>query len=176
MIFDIIFALFIIYGFYKGFSKGLINSFMAIFTYLLGFSIALKCSIPIMEKMTVHFGVSSKLAPIFSFIVAFSLVVLFCQVIIFFIERFLKVTKLSFLNKQLGALAWCVLVVSLFSVITWIMDGAHLISENTKEKSIIYPVITKIAPNVVNTFKTIAPFLKESFDKLEIFFNEKIIL
>ena len=94
MIFDVIFALFILYGFYKGFSKGLINSFMAIFTYLLGFSIALKCSFPLLQKITQHFNINPKLAPIFSFILAFSLVVLVCQLILFFVEKALKATNL----------------------------------------------------------------------------------
>lgn len=71
MFFDILFALFLLYGFYKGFNKGLINSFMAIFTYLLGFSLALKCSFPILQKITLHFNINPKIAPLLSFILAF---------------------------------------------------------------------------------------------------------
>ena len=176
MIFDVIFALFILYGFYKGFSKGLINSFMAIFTYLLGFSIALKCSFPLLQKITQHFNINPKLAPIFSFILAFSLVVLVCQFILFFVEKALKATNLNFLNKQLGALVWTILIVLIFSVIVWIIDGSQLWTEATKKNSIVYPFLSKIAPTTILFLKNTLPYLKEVFEKLENFFDEKIII
>ena len=176
MFFDILFALFLIYGFYKGFSKGLINSFMAIFTYLLGFSLALKCSFPILQKITLHFNINPKIAPLLSFILAFSLVVLVCQVILFFVEKALNATKLNFLNKQLGALVWTILVVLVFSVIVWIMDGSNLWSESAKKGSVVYPFLSKIAPTAIELLKNTIPFLKESFEKLDNFFDDKIII
>lgn len=156
---DIVICIPLVWGFYKGFTKGLVVELATVVALGLGIWAALKFSELLSSFAKDHFGWNSKYLPV----IAFCVILLGVLVLVYFIARMLtravKAASLGWLNKLAGATFGVMKFALLLSILFFVADAVEksypFISLEAKNGSLLYGPVSKIAPVLV-------PGLKES--------------
>jgi len=99
LIFDFIVATILIYGFYRGYSKGFVKSLASFFSVFIGVIIALNFSYVAAEFLNNSFSIDPKYLPLFSFVLVFIVVLIIINIISNFIDKVIKALSLGVVNK-----------------------------------------------------------------------------
>jgi len=156
---DIILIIPLLWGLYKGFSKGLIIEAAT----LIAFGLAVWGAIKFHDFLTVWVQNSlhwtSKYLPLLSFAIIFIGVLLIVFGIAKLIEKLVKAVSLGFINKLGGAIFGMLRYGLLLSMIIFFLEAINknvpFIPQEIKNKSLLYTYVQKIAPLVI-------PGLRES--------------
>ena len=150
---DIVIIIPLLWGLYKGFSKGLIIEAAT----LIAFGLAVWGGINFHDFLSVwmrdSLGWTSKYLPVISFAVIFIGILVLVFFIAKLIERFVKAVSLGFLNKLGGAVFGMLKFGLLMSMIIFFLEAINktvsLIPDETKKSSLLYEPIGKIAPMII---------------------------
>ena len=162
---DVGFLIFLSYGFYLGYSKGILKTVFAIISILVAVLLSMKLS-PIFIDIVERF---LKLGPQISLILGFVL----CFIAILFIvrligksaEKLLKAVKLNFINKIVGGVLMAILFVISYSAILWFLNESNLLSEEQKEQSITYEQLEPIPAQARGTIAKLKPAFQSFWEK-----------
>ena len=150
---DILLCIPLIWGLYKGFAKGLIVEAATIVAFGLGIWGGIHFSDFLAKKMTEWFDWHSKYLPIFSFAITFLGIIILIYFIAKLIQRFAEGLAMGAINKIGGAIFGALKFALLMSVVIFIIDAMQksypMISFKTKEESLLYKPIGKIAPTLI---------------------------
>ncbi|MFH1005140.1 MAG: CvpA family protein [Bacteroidota bacterium] len=156
---DIILCVPLLWGFYKGFSKGLVIEVASIIALGLAVWGGIKFSDFFIGFMSNSLGWNSKYLPVISFAVIFLGILILVYAIAKLIEHFVKAVSLGFVNKLLGGifgmLKFGLILSIIIFVLTAVEKNIQLITPETKQKSLLYEPVGKIAPMII-------PALRES--------------
>jgi membrane protein required for colicin V production len=159
---DVALALPLLYGVYRGFTKGLIISVASLAALVLGVFAAVYFSSFFGGYINKWFHPDPKHLKVLSFAVTFILVVIVVRLIGWGLDKMIKAVALGFANRLLGVLfsvlKWAFILSVLISIMDSTLTTKNLINEQSKQESILYRPISKIAPFVF-------PFLK--FERLK---------
>ena len=150
---DIILIIPLLWGLYKGFSKGLIIEAASLIA--LGLSVwgAIKFHDFLSTWMQNSLHWSSKYLPLLSFALIFIGVLLLVFGIAKLIEKIVKAVSLGFLNKLGGAIFGILKFGLILSMLIFFVEAVNksvaFIPSETKNKSLLYPWVQKIAPVVI---------------------------
>jgi membrane protein required for colicin V production len=139
---DLIIAIPLIWGAYKGWQRGIIFEIAMLIGLILGLYIAFKFS-GVFESLVGNMVEDSgKMLPYLTFFLVFIAVVLLMMLIAKLLEGVLKVAKLSPVNQVLGAISgllkFALILSVLFSVLRPIDARIGLMSAKTKSGSFLY--------------------------------------
>ncbi len=138
---DILSILFIVYGFIRGFSKGLVMSVISLVAYILGVMLTIRFS----HQVTNLLGWQEKAwAPIAVFLLLFIAIFIVFKIVGKLIEGLLQAIALSFVNKLLGGIIGATIALIIMSGIVWLLEFGHLINETTIAKSKVYKIERKV--------------------------------
>lgn len=145
---DLIILLPLIYGAYKGYKRGFIMSLFMLLAVIVGLYAAFHFTDVIVSYRQEHFEWKSKYISPITFLSLFLVV----GAGIYFggkvLESVIKLAKLSVLNSLAGALLgllqWTYFVGSLLLMLISFDQKEKIISKETKQHSIILPVITTV--------------------------------
>lgn len=147
--FDIIICIPLIWGVYKGFTKGLIIEVAGLAAFFIGIWVATKFS----GSLQGIFSFAGEYRHIVSFSVLFLLSIILIFLVAKLINKLVKNASLSPLNKILGAtfggLKYALILSVLFFVIDAIENSYPILSIKTKEDSLLYKPIGLIAPAII---------------------------
>jgi len=150
---DIILIIPLLWGLYKGFSKGLIIEAATLIAFGLAVWGAIKFHDFLSGWMKDSLGWTSKYLPLISFAVIFIGVILAVIGIAKLLERFVKAASLGFVNKFGGAVFGMLKFGLLISMLIFFLEAINktisFIPEETKKNSLLYEHIQKIAPLVI---------------------------
>lgn len=136
---DLVFAAVAAYGFYWGYSRGIIRTVVSIAAIFIGFVLAVRFAPQTTEVIAKLFKTPAEGAlPLIGFVVTFVLVLLLLRLVANAIEKMLTAIKLNVLNKVAGGLATAILATLVFSILLIFVNSANLISDNAKATSITY--------------------------------------
>ncbi len=156
---DIILIVPLLWGLYKGFSKGLIIEAASIIALGLAIWGGIKFTDFLTGYIQTHFSWNTKYLPVVSFALIFLGVLFGVYAIAKLIERLVKAVSLGFVNKLAGGIFGIVkfgLILSVFIfVLNAIEKNIRLIPSETKQRSLLYEPVGKIAPLII-------PGLRES--------------
>ena len=145
---DLIILLPLIYGAYKGYKRGFIMSLFMLLAVIVGLYAAFHFTDVIVDYGNEHFEWSSKYSSPITFLSLFLVVgagVYFGGKVL---ESVIKLAKLSVLNSLAGALLgllqWIYFVGSLLLMLISFDQKEKIISKETKQHSIILPVMTAV--------------------------------
>ncbi len=165
---DIVFIVLFIWSIYRGYTKGFIIQLATLVGLLLGIYGALKFSDFTASILANRMDINEQTLSILSFALTFLIILVIVILIAKLIEKFTEAIELSLVNKLLGVLLSMLKMAFIISVILVLVNKAdnkyNLISNNTKEKSLLYKPLSNFAP-------IIFPYLK--FDKIREKFEEK---
>ena len=160
---DLILALPILWGAYKGFTKGLIVELASLIGLLLGLYIGVNFSDFSASILSTHTNIDPKMLPIAAFSLTFLGVIIGVFIVAKIIEKVVNLIALKMLNKLAGACFGILKSALIFSALLFVFDTVdkqlHLLPNEQKESSLLYPIIQPIAPKI-------APQLKD-FDVME---------
>ena len=150
---DIIICIPLVWGLYKGFTKGLIIEAASLVAFGLGVWGGIHFSDYISHKISTWFSWQSPYLPVVSFAVTFLSIIITVYFIAKLVQRMVDGMALSAINKILGAVFGALKFAMVMSVIIFIIDALEesypMISLKTKNESVLYKPIGKIAPTLI---------------------------
>lgn len=154
---DIVIAIPLIWGLYKGFSKGLILEAASFVAFGLAVYVALNFSAQLGEKINEWFEVPAEYLQIISFAIAFLGVIVFVFLLAKLIQKLAEGMALGGINKIGGALFGSLKYALVLSVVVFIIDSVEKsypeIKFEKKEGSVLYEPIGMIAPAIIPGLK-----------------------
>jgi membrane protein required for colicin V production len=150
---DIIICIPLVWGLYKGFTKGLIVEAATIVAFGLGVWGGIHFSDLLARKLGEWFGWTNQYMPIISFAITFLGIIIIVYFIAKMIQRAAEGMALSALNKIGGAIFGALKFAMILSVLIFMIDAIEesypVVSIQTKETSLLYKPLGKIAPALI---------------------------
>ena len=171
MLIDIIFAVLLLLGIWKGYQRGLILGIFSLVAIIVGIAAAMKLSAVVAGYIGKAVKVSEEWLPLISFIVVFIIVLLLIRLGAKAIERTFEVAMLGWVNKIGGVLLYAVIYTLVFSVLLFYAEKMHLLQPETIEKSVTYSFVQPWGPKTINAFGSVIPLFRDMFGDLEQFFE-----
>ncbi len=167
MILDVIAALIITYGFYIGFSRGIIKTVFATLSVVIGIVAALKLS-PIVIGFLQHSFPAVNQAGLFlaGLIATFFLVMLLIRFLGNRIENLFELVQLNFVNKIAGGAIMSFLFALILSYGFLFLKETQLLDKQTTEKSITYPIFEPLPALSKGIAQKTKPMFQEFWTKM----------
>lgn len=138
MAIDLLFLITAGYGFFIGYSRGIVQTIFTALAYLFGLMAAFKFAPIVTDILVSLFNNDSALMILVGFAVAFFVTILIIRLISNGIEQILEVAHVNIVNQFAGGILMAAFIVLIYSVLVWFADEARLIEDKTKEQSISY--------------------------------------
>jgi uncharacterized membrane protein required for colicin V production len=142
MVIDIIFLIAAGYGFYLGFSRGIIQTVFTILSYFIGLIAAFKFS-PSATQLLESLFSEHPLMFVAGFLLSFVLTMIIIRMLAKGLEGILETVNINIINQVAGGALLAAVMVLIYSVMLWFADASHLISAQTKEESRTYVYLEK---------------------------------
>ena len=176
MFIDIVVVILIVFGFVKGFSKGLIISLFNTIAWILGIFLALKLS----SSVAIYFQEKYQWHNNFSPLISFAVIILLIYLLVHFLgkalEKIIEVAHLGILNKILGGLLIGSVFLFIGSTLIWLLNEGNFISAEVKLQSKLYNYIIQVSPFVIHQFGIIAPIVKNALSDFSTYFNQHTLI
>lgn len=137
MVIDVIFAVFAVWGFYLGFSRGIIKTVFTILSVVFGLMIAFRFGPEVTEFLETAVN-DNALMFLAGFLLTFVLTMVIIRLFASFLEGALESANLNFLNQAVGGAVMAALMILFYSVLLWFGDRSHLINADAKQESMTY--------------------------------------
>lgn len=155
--FDLIFVIPILWGAYKGFSKGLIVSVASLFALILGIYGAIRFSVYVGSFVARNVDVNESYVPLIAFATTFIGIVIGIHFLAKVLNKLVKAIALGWLNTIAGIVFGLVKVAFILSVFIFIVEKidshSNFISKQQKEESLLYAPVKIIAPTIFPALK-----------------------
>ena len=160
---DIFIVCVLVFGFFRGFIKGLIMELSSLFAIVLGAYGSLKFSDLTLDWVSLNFSsqienIDDHYLKIASFAFTFLIIIVFVSVIGKGLTRVVKMVSLGLINKTLGGLFGAikyVLILSFFFVFFENLNSTlFLIDESFFESTLLYEPIMEIGDLLLNFFNS----------------------
>ena len=158
MILDLFAALLITYGFYRGYSNGLINTIVDTLSILVGLVVALKFSPLLISYLQKVVNLNPAVEFILGFLIVFFAVMLILRFIGDKMEDILKAVKINFINQIAGGLLLGFLAAFLIGLLLLLLTNLKVINQEYAAESTLYEHLIKISQEggwLVDTFKNL---------------------
>lgn len=174
MILDIITLVVVGYGFYIGFSRGIIKTVLYIISLFIGFIAAVKFAPSTTDLLTRIFQNSSPFMYWVGFLLCLIVTILLIRMFAKFLESVLKSAQINFINKLAGGVLLGLVVALLFSQVIWLGEQAGVVTKENVKDSISYPYLKtlpeysrKVGQNLMPIFENFWDQTLEFIDELE---------
>lgn len=160
---DIILLIPLFFGAYLGYKKGLLITLIKIVALIGGVIAGFKLIHIASVYLSPYIGNSSTL-PIVSFLVVFILVIIGTNLVGKALKKILDMTLLGSLDNLFGAILnlmkWCFGL----SILLWLLHQLNVIPIKHTSDTFIYPILLKIAPNIILIGEKTLPFTSDLVD------------
>ncbi|MFM8449843.1 MAG: CvpA family protein [Haliscomenobacter sp.] len=166
MIIDFLFAAFAIYGFYIGYSKGIIKSIVSILSIAVGIVAALRFSPVVTDMLKETFDSQSPLMFIAGLILTFLLTMTLLRVMGKGLEGILKTANINFINQLLGGAFMAAALIFLYSSALWFVVQVGRMDETSVgiSESQTYSFLKTYPGKVTRSFSMLKPVLQDFWD------------
>jgi membrane protein required for colicin V production len=147
MVIDIIFAVAAAWGFYIGFSRGIVKTIFTVLSIVFGLVMAFRFSPQVTGLLETLFT-KNPLMFIAGFLVTFVATMMFIRLFARFLEGALQSANINFINQTVGGLFMAAIFTLLYSGLLWFGDKSQLISEQGKRESATYVYLEKFPETV----------------------------
>lgn len=167
MAIDIICALFLIYGFWVGYSKGIIATVLTLTSYIFGVLAAMKFG-PVAGDMIYDAfpAVTQGGALLIGAVLVFILTLVLFRIVARGLTSFLENININFVNQILGGALSGLFFVFIFSGLVYFGDQSRIISDEVRASSITYQPLTTIRVAIWNRTKDLYPVFRDFYDRV----------
>jgi uncharacterized membrane protein required for colicin V production len=170
---DIIFAIIAAYGFYLGFSNGIIKTLFTILSYTFGLIAGFKFGPQMTKFLETTLNTDNALMFVAGFLLAFVLTMMIIRLFARGIEGLLETANINIINQAIGGIVMAGIMTLLYSMILWFADKSHLLTEQTKQDSISYEYLEQFPDQVWALGEQVKPIFEEFWDH-SVDFMEKL--
>ncbi len=174
MIIDVIFLIIAGWGFYQGFSRGIIKTVFTVFSIVFGLMVAFKFSPAATRFIETAFHSNSPLNFIAGFLLAFVLTMIIIRMTAQFFEKTLQAANINVINKFAGGVLLGSLYTLIYSLLLWFGDQSNIVTPENSKDSLTYQHLKAFPSKMKGVYEFIKPgfqdFWKESvrfIDKME---------
>ncbi len=167
MIIDILFLIIAGWGFYQGFSRGIIKTIFTIFSVLFGVVVAFKLSPAATRFLETAFSTESPFTFVAGFLMVFLLTMIVIRLLAKFFESAMQSANINFINQVIGGIVMAALYTLMLSYLIWFAEASHIIKEKTKKESFTYDALKEFPSKM----KSVYEFVKPAFQD---FWNESV--
>ncbi len=166
MIIDFLLAAFTIYGFYIGYSKGIIKSIVSILSIAVGIIAALRFSPFVTDILKETFDSQNPLMFIAGLILTFLLTMTILRIVGKGLEGILKTANINFINQLLGGFFMAAALVFLYSIALWFVVQVTRSPESSPSiaESQTYPFLKEYPGRVSIWFSKLKPIIQDFWD------------
>lgn len=161
-ILDIIIIIPLIYGAYKGFTKGLLRELTSLLAVILAITLGFKLMDLVIALIQPYLGENNQIVPLIAFVAIFVVVLILVNLLSKAVKKVLDMTLLGnvddFAGAVLGILKWAFAM----SMILWLLDQAQIIIPKERtEGSILFPFLMAYGPKLIDYVSIILPFTQD---------------
>lgn len=167
MIIDILFLIVAGWGFYQGFTRGIIKTFFTIFSILFGLVVAFKLSPAATRFLETAFNTESAFTFVAGFLMVFLLTMIVIRLIAKFFESALQSANINFINQTIGGIVLASLYTLMLSYLIWFADASHIIKDKTKQDSLTYIQLKEFPSRMKSVYEYVKPVFRD-------FWNESV--
>ncbi|CAH0998758.1 hypothetical protein LEM8419_00106 [Neolewinella maritima] len=166
MVIDIVCLVFLAYGFWVGYSRGIISTVLSLASYLFGVLAAMKFG-PIAAEMIFEAfpAVTSAGAFVLGVVLLFFLTLILFRIIARGLTGFMERVNINFINQVLGGLLSGLFFTFIFSGLVYFGDRSRIITDEVKANSITYPVLIQLPDIVIENGKAIFPIFYDFYEQ-----------
>lgn len=162
---DVIIAIPLLWGAYRGFKRGLIFEALMIIGLIIGLYASFKFSSLVQGMLKSFVTENSAILPFISFALVFAAVLLVMILFARFLEGILKIASLNLFNQIAGALLGIFKFGLVVSVVLWSFKALEphwdFISSDMKNKSLLYEPVLKTTSFITPALDDIRKEFKE---------------
>ena len=163
---DIILAIPLLWGLYKGVSRGIIKELASLIALILGIYGSVHFAHYIQPYLKAEFSIESSFLPIFSFAITFIAIVLLIKLLGVIIDKIVKMVALGIISRLAGGVFGVLKIAFVLSSILLIVNTfeyhLHLIPIEQKKSSILYKPISNMVPSIAPKVKDGSSLIKEA--------------
>ncbi|NJB86843.1 membrane protein required for colicin V production [Lewinella marina] len=166
MVIDIVCLIFLAYGFWVGYSRGIISTVLSLVSYVFGVLAAMKFG-PIAAEMIFEAfpAVTSAGAFILGVVLLFFLTLVLFRILARGLTGVLESVNINFINQILGGLLSGLFFTFIFSGLVYFGDRSHIITDEVRADSITYPVLAQLPDLVIENAKAIFPIFYDFYEQ-----------
>lgn len=164
MVIDILFLIAAFYGFYIGYSRGIIKTFFNVVSLVFGLIIAFRFGPQATELLESAFGTDNPLMFIAGFLLAFVATMVVIRTIANFMEKALESANINFINQVIGGFFSAVIMVLLYSILLWFGDKSSVIKDDAKQESRTYAYLEHFPEQVWEWGGMLKPVFEDFWD------------
>jgi membrane protein required for colicin V production len=154
---DIIIAVPLIWGLYRGFTKGFVIELATLIAVCLGMFGAIKFSYFVSNYCRENFNWTSEYLPLISFVITFLIIVILVYLIAKAIEQFVRLAALGIFNRVAGSVFGILKFAIALSCLIYVLNTSHpgdkIIPEEQQEGSLLFKPVASIATTVIPVFQ-----------------------
>ncbi|MDO8368675.1 MAG: CvpA family protein [Saprospiraceae bacterium] len=147
---DIGFIAFFAYGFWQGYSRGIISTVLNLALYIFGFVLAFKMAPTMTTILESLFHSDNPTMFLAGFLVNLLLIMLLVRSIARGLEGAMRMAYLGVINKVAGGVAMGGFLVVVYSVLVWFVIKVHFVNEATVGQSKTYSFLEPIPAKAKN--------------------------
>lgn len=140
MAIDIILFIFVIYGFWVGFSRGIIGTVFTVLSYVFGILAAMKLS-PSVTRLLEEQFMETPLMFIAGFLLTFIGTMMLLRFIGRSIEGLLETVNINIINQIMGGALASAFMILIFSVLLKFAIASNVVAQKTIQTSMSYPFV-----------------------------------
>ncbi len=165
MIIDVVFAIVLLYGFYLGFSQGIINTLFAVLSIFIGLLAAFKLAPAASNFLETLFKSSNPLMFLGGFLITFIVTMFLIRTMARGLEGIFRAARINFINQLVGGVVLSGVLILMLSMLVWFGDQAHLVDNDTKVQSMTYPYLEQYPTQVKGIAAVLRPTFEEFWDQ-----------
>ncbi len=157
---DILFLIVAGYAFYNGYTAGIIRTVFFAASILIGLLVSMRYAGKVTAILQDIFNSDNALVFLLGFLLTFLLVIGLIRWLATGLEKLLGTVKLNFVNKGVGGLLYATLGTIILSTLLGLLDKATVISEESKNHSITWPLLATVPDQAKIAYQHIQPIFK----------------
>ena len=161
MVIDVLLLIFAGWGFYQGYSRGIISTVFTVFSIVFGLVAAFKLTPGAARMLETSFKIDQTLSFPVGFLLTLVLSLLLIRMVGQFIEKGLEKANINFLNQTAGGILLASLYTLLYSVLLWFGSESTVVTKETSEASITYPYLKEFPKKMRGVYEIVKPTFKD---------------
>lgn len=154
----------------KGYSRGLLLALFSVIAIILGTIGALKLSSTVAHWLAANFAIEGRWLPLLSYALVFVLLVSAVRQGAKILQRSMDMIALGWLNRIAGVVLYLFIAALQISCVLWLLDKMGVIT-SLKNSSLLFNILSPIAPSTFSVLGEILPFIKNIFSDLNTYFD-----
>ena len=165
MILDIFVVLVVAFGFYTGYSRGLIKTVFDTLSLVVGILAAMKLSPITINVLESLFNISPSITYLVGIVITFILVMALVRFVGRKLEDVFKAANINSVNKLAGGAVQGLFCAFLISMVLWVLGNYNVVKPETKASSITYPLLEPLPEAGKSVFQAVKPVFQSFWDK-----------